>query len=111
PLVRLEVLAEIFTTSALKRKAASSNEVRVRVLASTKKLINVLPRKAGTFLISRVPTCLNAAAVSRTVTISSALSGSIPTRSLRVQSLPVVLIPVIRDRARPNQEHRRSVLG
>ena len=55
----------MLTTSALRRKAASSNEVRVRVLGSTKKLTSVLPRRAGTFLISRAPTCLNAAAVSR----------------------------------------------
>ncbi len=61
PLVRLEVEAEILMTSALSRKAASSNEMRVRVLGSTKKLTRVLPRRAGTFLIWRVPICLNAA--------------------------------------------------
>ena len=66
PFVRLEVLAEMLITSALKRVAASSNEVRVRVLGSTKKLTSVLPRKAGTFFTSRVPTCLNASAVSST---------------------------------------------
>ncbi len=35
------------------------------MLGSTKKLTSVLPRSAGTFLISRVPTCLNASVVSR----------------------------------------------
>src|SRR5207249_7199835 len=55
PFVRLEVVAEILITSALRRNAASSKEVRVRVLGSTKKLTSVLPRNAGTFLISRVP--------------------------------------------------------
>jgi hypothetical protein len=34
------------------------------VLSSTKKFTNVFPRSAGTFLISRVPTCLNASVVS-----------------------------------------------
>src|SRR5207248_2560304 len=72
PLVRLESLAEILITSALRRNAASSNEVRVRVLGSTKKFTSVLPRSAGTFLIWRVPTSLNASAVSRTKLISSA---------------------------------------
>jgi hypothetical protein len=46
----------MFTTSALKRVAANSNDVRVRVLGSTKKFTSVLPRKAGTFFTSRVPT-------------------------------------------------------
>src|SRR3954462_6483226 len=85
PLVRLEVVAEILMTSALRRNAASSNEVRVRVLGSTKKLTRVLPRNAGTFLISRVPTCLNASAVSRIKVISSAESSRNPRRSLRFQ--------------------------
>ena len=46
-------------TSALRRIAASSKEVRVRVLGSTKKFTSVLPCRAGTFLTSRAPTCLN----------------------------------------------------
>src|SRR5205085_7109253 len=87
PLVRLEVLTEMLITSALKRNAASSNDVRVRVLGSTKKLISVLPRSAGTFLISRVPTCLKASAVSRMKLISSAESSRNPSRSLRVQRI------------------------
>src|SRR6266404_1412689 len=85
PFVRLEFVAEILITSALNRNAANSNEVRVRVLGSTKKLTSVLPRRAGTFLISRVPTCLNASAVSRTKLISSADKSRRPRRSLRVQ--------------------------
>src|SRR5215469_13154274 len=85
PLVRLEVVAEILITSALRRNAASSNDVRVRVLGSTKKFTSVLPRSAGTFLISRVPTCLNASVVSRTKLISSADKSRRPKRSLRVQ--------------------------
>ncbi len=66
PFVRLEAAAEMLMMSALRRLAASSKEVRVRVLGSTKRLISVLPCSAGTFLTSRVPTCLNASAVSRT---------------------------------------------
>ena len=85
PFVRLEVAAEMLITSALRRIAASSKEVRVRVLGSTKKLTSVLPRNAGTFLISRVPTSLNASAVSRMKLISSAESSRMPSRSLRVQ--------------------------
>src|SRR5262245_28789508 len=83
PFVRLEVVAEILITSALRRNAASSKEVRVRVLGSTKKLTSVLPRNAGTFFISRVPTCLNASVVSRTKLISYAYTLSSPSKSLR----------------------------
>src|SRR5207249_10497628 len=78
-------VAEMLITSALRRNAASSNEVRVRVLGSTKKLTSVLPRSAGTFLISRVPTCLKASAVSRMKLISSAESSRSPSKSLRFQ--------------------------
>src|SRR5205814_8540531 len=85
PLVKLDVIAEILITSALRRNAANSKDVRVRVLGSTKKLTNVLPRNAGTFLISRVPTCLNASVVSRTKLISSAVNSRRPSKSLRVQ--------------------------
>src|SRR5437667_1875975 len=76
-------------TSALNRKAASSNEVRVRVLGSTKKLTSVFPRNAGTFLISRVPTCLKASAVSRTRLISSTDNSRSPSKSLRFQRVVI----------------------
>jgi hypothetical protein len=87
PLVRLEEVAEMLMTSALKRIAAISNEVRVRVLGSTKKFTSVLPRKAGTFFISRVPTSLKASAVSRMKVISSAESSRMPSRSFRCQRI------------------------
>src|SRR6266487_2076432 len=77
--------AEILITSALNRSAASSKEVRVRVLGSTKKFTNVFPRNDGTFLISRVPTCLNASAVARMKLISSTDNSRKPSRSLRFQ--------------------------
>jgi len=73
----------MFTTSALRRKAASSKEVLVRVLGSMKKLTIVLPRSAGTFLISREPTVLKAAAVSRIVSISLRSNSRMPSRSFR----------------------------
>src|SRR5882762_4828306 len=85
PFCKLEVLAEILTTSALSRKAASSNEVRVRVLGSTKKLTRVFPRNAGTFLISREPTVLKAAAESRTCSSSQISNSRMLIRSLRDQ--------------------------
>src|SRR4030095_12552669 len=85
PFVRLEADAEMLTISALRRLAASSKEVGVRVLGSTKRLIRVLRCSAGTFFNSRVPTCLKASAVSRTRLISSAESSRRPNKSLRVQ--------------------------
>ena len=65
--------------------ALDSNDMRVRVLGSIKKFTNVLPRSAGTFLISRVPTCLKASAVSRIRLISSADNSRSPSKSLRFQ--------------------------
>ena len=60
-------------------------EVLVRVLGSTKKLTSVLPRNAGTFLISRAPTVLKAPAESRMVLISEGASSRMLSRSLRTQ--------------------------
>src|SRR5512138_1814250 len=71
-----------FTVSALSRFSANSNEMRVRVDASKKRLTMVLPRRAGTFLIGRSLTSLNGSAVSRMRRIWSALSASRATRSL-----------------------------
>src|SRR5262249_49615957 len=105
PLVRLELVAVILITSALSRNAASSKEVRVRVLGSTKKLTSVLPRNAGTFLISRVPTCLNASVVSRTKLISSAVNSRRPNKSLRVQRV-VITFP-----SRPHPVRCRFLAG
>ena len=48
----LEVEAETLIASADKRFAAISKLVRVRVEASKKRLMTVLPRSVGTFLIS-----------------------------------------------------------
>jgi hypothetical protein len=50
PLVVLELAASREMTSALRRLAAMSNAMRVRVLGSRKRLTIVLPRRAGTLL-------------------------------------------------------------
>ena len=54
PLLTLDDETLIFTASAERRFAASSNDVRVRVEDSKNRLMTVLPRRAGTFLTSRV---------------------------------------------------------
>ena len=65
PLTTLEVAMATFRVSALSRFSAISNEVRVRVLGSKKRLTTVLPRRVGTFLMARWPTSFIASAVSR----------------------------------------------
>ena len=56
PFETLLVDDEILTTSADSRFPAISNDVRVRVDASKKRLMTVFPRNVGTFLIGRVET-------------------------------------------------------
>src|SRR5262249_49363618 len=114
PFCRLEVAAEMFTTSALSRNAANSKEVRVRVLGSTKKLIRVFPRSAGTFFMSREPTVLKAPAVSRIVSISQGSSSRIPRRSLRCQLVDADksgLLPFTAFPTTPNQVQNRFLEG
>ncbi len=84
PFVTEEVEADMLIESADSRLAAISNEVRVRVEGSKKKLITVLPRSVGTFLFERVEISLNDSAVSRIVVISSTDSSRMPRRSLRL---------------------------
>ncbi len=64
PLETLDVETLMLTASADRRLAAISNDVRVRVDGSKKRLITVRPRKAGTFLISRFEMSRNVSAVS-----------------------------------------------
>src|SRR5471030_2117878 len=85
PFLNEDASAEKFTMSAVNRCAASSKLMRVRVDGSMNRLTTVLPRRAGTFLIARSPTALNALVVSSTVTISSAVSDSMSSRCLRFQ--------------------------
>ena len=54
PLVVLEVEPLMLMASADRRFAAISNDVRVRVVGSRNRLMTVLPRSVGTFLMSRV---------------------------------------------------------
>lgn len=91
PLLREEVEVEMFTASAERRFAASSKEVRVRVEASKKRLITVLPRRAGTFLIDLADTSLNDSAVSRIVVISSTDNSLVPKRSFLLNGISVAL--------------------
>src|SRR6266705_1988057 len=85
PFLNDDASAEKFTMSAVNRCAASSKLMRVRVDGSMNRLTTVLPRRAGTFLIARSPTALNARAVSSTRMISSAVSDSMSSRCLRFQ--------------------------
>src|SRR4051812_31614106 len=87
PFLSEEASAVKLIMSADSRCSESSKLIRVRVEGSTNRLTTVLPRKAGTFLIARSPTALNARAVSSTVTISSAVRDSISSRCLRVQDM------------------------
>ena len=80
PFFNDEASAVKLITSALRRMAASSKLMRVRVDGSMKRLITVLPRRAGVFLIARSPTALKARAVSSMVVISSAVSDSMSRR-------------------------------
>src|SRR3954470_35536 len=85
PFFSEEASAVKLMTSAVRRWAASSKLMRVRVEGSMNRLTTVLPRSAGTFLMARAPTALKARAVSSTVMISSAVSDSMSRRCLRFQ--------------------------
>src|SRR5262249_13093998 len=67
--------------SAERRFSAISNETRVRVDASMKRLMTSCPRSAGTFFTGRSLTSLKPSAVSRMRLISSGERGSMPRRS------------------------------
>src|SRR5262245_60298764 len=74
---------EKLITSAESHLPAISNEVRVRVEASKKRFTTVLPRRVGTFLISRVAISFMDSAVSSTSVISEGSRSCMPRRSLR----------------------------
>ena len=65
PLLTLEPVEATLTVSADSRFSANSNEMRVRVEASKKRLTMVEPRSVGTFLMARSLISLNGSAVSR----------------------------------------------
>src|SRR5262245_66250966 len=81
PLLTLLVATEILITSALKRFPAISNEVRVRVLGSKKRLMIVFPRNVGTFLITRAEISLKGGTASRMCRISFDVQLSIQRRT------------------------------
>src|SRR6266550_3082083 len=98
PLLTLEVETLMLMASAESRLAAISNEVRVRVDDSKKRLMTVRPRRAGTFLTSRFETSRNDSAVSSRCVISLASSSRIPSRCLRLKvifQLPFIQLPFI----------------
>src|SRR4029077_4014898 len=80
PFVTLDPPALKLITSADSRLAASSNQILVRVEFSRKKFTTVRSRRAGTFLITRVPTSRNDSAVSRIRVTSDALRSGIDSR-------------------------------
>ena len=83
PLDTLEPFAEKVTTSADSRLAASSNEIRVRVESSKKRLTTVRPRSVGSFLTSRPTSCSSIrAAVSSTASASSRVRSAADSRCL-----------------------------
>src|SRR4029453_14683953 len=82
PLTTLEVAMATLSVSELRRFSATSNEVRVRVLGSKKRLTTVRPRSVGTFLIGRCAISCIASAVSSTSTISSGDRSAMPSRCL-----------------------------
>ena len=84
---------EKLTMSADSRCAAISNETRVRVEFSKKRLTTVLPRSVGTFLTGRSATSANDSAVERISSISAVDSSSMPSRSLRVQPISLMARP------------------
>ena len=75
-----EPFAEKLITSADKRFAAASNEIRVRVESSKKRLTTVRPRNVGSFLIVESLTLDNSLAVSRILRASSFDKSSIESK-------------------------------
>jgi hypothetical protein len=80
PLLRLEPLAEKLITSADKRLAAASKDIRVRVESSANKFTIVRPRKVGSFLTAPSLTRANSLAVSRIDTASDLLRSAMDKR-------------------------------
>ncbi len=74
-------------TSADRRFAAASNEIRVLVESSKKRLTIVRPLKVGNFLTGVSVTRASSAAVSRRLTASSLLKSAIERRCLFMRDL------------------------
>ena len=89
PLLALEPLALKLITSAERRLAAASKEIRVRVESSAKRLTIVRPRSVGSFFTCPSLMRANSVAVSR-IPIASAALRSLIERRCRI-SLPLPL--------------------
>ena len=98
PFCTLEPVDATFTVSAESRFSANSNETRVRVDASKKRLTIVAPRSVGTFLIARSLISLNGSAVSRMSVICSARQRLEAEEVLAERWAAKPLTPVPRDR-------------
>ncbi len=88
PLLTLEPLAEKLITSADNLFAAASNEIRVLVESSAKRLTIVLPRKVGSFLTAPSLTLASSLAVSK-IEIASALETSAMDKRWRISPPPL----------------------
>ena len=88
PLLSEEPLAAKLMTSAESRLAAASNEMRVRVESSKKRLTTVRPRRAGSFLIGRSASSRSSAAVARISSASSRLRSAVLRRWRFMRSPP-----------------------
>src|SRR5690606_25146831 len=82
PLTTLLLETLKLIVSALSRFAAISNDERVRVEGSKKRLITVRPLSVGTFLIGREKISRKLRAVFRISSISAGDSSAIPSRCL-----------------------------
>ena len=87
PLLTLDPFADTLIASALSHLAASSNEERVRVESSKKRLTTVRPRNAGSFLMGRDCTSCISSAVASSVSISSRLRSAMPRRCFTRRSV------------------------
>ena len=79
--------AEKLITSAERRFSANSNDRRVRVLFSKKRLAIVISRSEGTFFIGRLMTSLKWSAVSKINCISFSVIYLIPNRWFTLNAL------------------------
>ena len=89
PLLTDDPFAEKLMTSAERRFAAASNEMRVRVESSKKRLTTVLPRSVGSFLTSRDWVSRMSSATSRMRRASSRARVLVSSRCLMMRSSPL----------------------
>ena len=87
PLLTLDPLALKLITSADKRFAAASKEIRVRVESSAKRLTIVRPRSVGSFFIGASDTRASSVAVSKIAIASNSLKSLIDNRCFMLHLL------------------------